>query len=124
MPVMPLSDVVGNAGTAPPVQIDSEVPKLKVGVMFGLTVTVNVVDVAQTPADGVKVYTPEVWSFTTAGFHVPAMPLADAEGNEGTVPPAQIVNDVPKLKVGVTFDVTVTVNVVGVAHNPAPGVNV
>ena len=35
------------------------VPKLNVGVMFGVTVTVYVAVVAQTPATGVKVYTPE-----------------------------------------------------------------
>jgi len=32
--------------------------------------------------------------------------------------------DVPKLKVGVMLGVTVTVNVVAVAHCPAVGVNV
>jgi len=45
-------------------------------------------------------------------------------GNAGTVPPAQIVRLVPKLKVGVIFGLTVTVNVVGTAHWPAVGVNV
>mgnify|MGYP006174046501 FL=1 len=52
------------------------------------------------------------------------MPLVDAAGNAGTVPPAQIVNVVPKLNVGVMFGLTVTVNVVAVAHKPAVGVNV
>lgn len=45
-------------------------------------------------------------------------------GNKGTVPPAQIVDDVPKLNVGVTFGLTVMSNVVVVAHIPAVGVNV
>ena len=52
------------------------------------------------------------------------MALVDAPGNTGTVPPAQIVSDVPKPKVGVIFGSTVTVNVVGKAQRPAPGVNV
>jgi hypothetical protein len=47
VPVIPLVDVVGNGftpeGKAEALQILSEVPKLNVGVMFGLTVTVNVV---------------------------------------------------------------------------------
>ena len=45
-------------------------------------------------------------------------------GNDGTVPLAQTVSDVPKLNVGVIFGFTVTVKVVVVAHNPAVGVNV
>jgi hypothetical protein len=44
------------------------------------------------------------------------MPLLDVVGKAGTVPPLQIVKDVPKLKVGVIFGLTVTVNVVGFAH--------
>jgi hypothetical protein len=46
VPVIPLPDVFGNAGTVPPSQIVNVVPKLNVGVMFGFTVTVNVVVVA------------------------------------------------------------------------------
>lgn len=61
---------------------------------------------------------------TDAGLHVPVIPLVDVAGKEGTVPLAQIVNDVPKLNAGVIFGLTVTVNVVGNAHNPAIGVNV
>lgn len=61
---------------------------------------------------------------TDDGFHVPVIPLVDVAGNEGAVAPAQIVADVPKLKVGVIFGFTVIVNVVVVAHNPAVGVNV
>ncbi len=52
------------------------------------------------------------------------MPLVDVVGNVGTDPPAQIVSVVPKLNVGVRFGLTVTVYVVGSAHNPAVGVNV
>ena len=52
------------------------------------------------------------------------MPLSDVVGNVGTVPPAQIVSEVPKANVGVTFGFTVTVKVVAVAHCPAVAVNV
>jgi hypothetical protein len=50
--------------------------------------------------------------------------LLDVEGNPGTVPPAHMVNDVPKLNVGVMFGFTVTVNVAVVAHCPPSGVKV
>ena len=86
------------------------------GVMFGLTVTVNVVVVAHKPAVGVKVYVPEFWLSIVEGLQVPVILLADVVGNAGAVASAQIDNDVPKLKVGVMFGFTVTVNVVVVAH--------
>jgi len=54
-----LVDVVGNAGTVPPAQIVSAVPKLNAGTIFVVTVTVNVAVVAQRPAVGVNVYTAE-----------------------------------------------------------------
>ena len=117
-------DVVGNTGTVPPEQIVNVVPKLNVGVMFGLTVTVNVVVVAHNPVVGVNVFTPLAVLLTTDGLHVPVIPLLDVVGNVGTVPPEQIVNVVPKLKVGVTFGLTVTLIVTGNPHCPAEGVNV
>ena len=49
-----LVDVVGNVGTDWPAHIVKLVPKLKVGVIFGATVTVNVVGSAQSPAVGVN----------------------------------------------------------------------
>lgn len=58
VPVIPFAEVVGNAGTMPPSQIAKLLPKLNVGVMFGFTVTVNVVVVAHSPFAGVNVYTP------------------------------------------------------------------
>jgi len=61
---------------------------------------------------------------TTDGLHVPVMLLLDVVGNDGTVPPLQIVNEVPNAKVGVIIGLTVTVNVVVVAHSPAVGVKV
>lgn len=121
---MLFNDGVGNAGTVASVQITDEVPKLKLGVMFGLTVTTNVVVVAHKPAAGVNVYEPETWSSTMEGFHTPVIPSVDVLVSMGTVPPAQMVNDVPKLKLGVTFGLTVSVNVVVVAHKPEAGVNV
>ena len=50
--------------------------------------------------------------------------MVDVAGNVGTVPPLQILNEVPKLKLGVMFEETVTVKLVGFAHCPASGVKV
>jgi hypothetical protein len=61
---------------------------------------------------------------TVAGLQLPEIPFDDVAGSDGTVPPEQIVSDVPKLNTGVIFGFTVTVNVAVVAHCPAEGVNV
>jgi hypothetical protein len=61
---------------------------------------------------------------TVDGLHVPVIPLSEVVGKTGTAPPAHIVSEVPNANVGVVLGVTVTVNVVVVAHNPAVGVNV
>ena len=53
VPVIPLVDVVGNGANTAPEQIGATA--LNVGVIFGLTVMVNVVVVAHCPAAGVKV---------------------------------------------------------------------
>ena len=124
VPVIPLSDGEYNVGTVPPEQIVSVVPKLNVGVIFGLTVTTNVAGNAHCPAVGVNVYTPEFWLSTTAGLHVPVIPFNDGLVNTGTDPPAQMVRFVPKLNVGVMFGLTVTVKLNGNAHKPGVGVNV
>ena len=58
------------------------------------------------------------------GLQVPLMPLVDVAGSNGTVAPAQIEVEVPKLNAGVMIGFTVTVKVVVVAHNPAAGVKV
>ena len=50
-----MSDVVGKVGTVPPLQMVRAVPKLKVGVIFGLTVTLRAVVVAHCPDVGVNV---------------------------------------------------------------------
>lgn len=61
---------------------------------------------------------------TTAGLHVPVTPFSDVVGKTGTIPPAQIVSDVPNSNVGIAFGLTVTVNVVTIAHKPPVGVKV
>ena len=53
VPVMPLVEVVGSADKVAPEQIGATA--LNVGVIFGLTVIVNVAVVAHCPAVGVKV---------------------------------------------------------------------
>ncbi len=123
-PVMPLSDVPGNAGADPPAQRLRLLPKAKVGVTIGLTVTVKVAVVAQRPAVGVKVYVPEVLLSTVAGLQVPVIPFEELVGSVGTDSPAQIVSVVPNVKVGVIFGLTVTLKLAGRAHCPASGVKV
>ncbi len=123
-PVTALSEVVGRAGTDAPLQMEIEVPKLNKAVVFGVTVTVNVVVVAHCPDVGVNVYTPDEELLITAGFHVPVIPFADVVGKAGAAAPSQMVNEFPKLNVGVRFGFTVTVNVAWLAHCPAFGVNV
>ena len=59
---------------------------------------------------------PDAWSLTTAGLHVPFIPLFETVGNNGTDPPLQIESVLPILNVGVIFGFTVTVNVAGIAH--------
>ena len=60
VPTNPLSDVVGNVGTTPPVQIVKLSPILNDGITLGVTVTVNVTGpVTHWPASGVNVYVPE-----------------------------------------------------------------
>ena len=104
--------------------MESDEPKLNVGVIFGLTVTENVAGTAHCPAVGVNVYVPEFRLSTTEGLHVPVILFVDVLGKTGTVPPAQTESEVPKLNVGVILGFTVTVNVAIRAHCPAVGVNV
>ena len=99
-----------------PAQMVSELPKANVGIVFGLIVTSKLVDTAHNPAVGVNVYVPEFWLSIVAGLHVPVMPLVEVVGNAGTLAPAHATRVVPKLKVGVMFGLTVTVNVAVTAH--------
>ena len=57
-----------------------------------------------------------------AGLQVPVIPLVDVVGKAESVAPEQI--GAIALNVGVTFGLTVTVNVAVVAHSDAAGVNV
>ena len=61
---------------------------------------------------------------TTEGLQLPLIPLVEVAGSEGTVPPAQTLKAVPKLKLGTVLGVTVTLSVVVVAHCPEAGVKV
>ena len=124
VPETPSSEVCGSTGTLPFEHIVNEVPKSKVGVVLGVTVTVKLAGNAQMPEAGVNVYVPEIWLSTTAGFQVPGTPFVDVPGRTGAVALAHIVVDVPKLNTGVTFGLTATEKVTGVAHNPVLGVKV
>ena len=104
-------DVVGNAVSVAPEHIGATT--VNVGVMFGLTVIVNVVVVAHRPAAGVKVYVVVAVLFN-AGAQVPVNPLIEVVGSAVSVAPEQI--GAIALNVGVMFGFTVIVNVVVVAH--------
>ena len=119
VPVMLFKDVVGNADKVAPEHIGATA--LKEGVTVGLTVMASVVVVAHCPAAGVKVYVVVTVLFS-AGDHVPVMLFKDVVGNGDNSPPEHI--GATAAKVGVEPGVTVTVNVVVVAHCPAVGVKV
>jgi hypothetical protein len=57
--VTPFEDLPGKAGTVPPAQTEREVPKLNVGTILGVTVTVKFACTAHWPAAGVNVYVAE-----------------------------------------------------------------
>ena len=124
VPRTPLSDVVGSTGTLLPWQMASVFPMEKVVVTTGFTVTAKDAGTAHWPASGVKVYVPEFWLSTVAGFQVPVIPFVEVAASAGTTPPAQTESEVPKVKVGVRLGLTVTVYVNVVAHTPAEGVKV
>ena len=120
VPVIPLIEVVGKTGAAAPLQIGAIA--VNVGVVEGLTVTVKVVPLAQSPAVGVKVYVPLAVLLTVDGLQLPVIPLVDVVGKTGAVVPLQ--NAGIALNVGATIGFTVTFNVAVVAQSPAVGVNV
>ena len=91
---------------------------------MGFTTTLKLADIAHCCASGINVYKLEFWLSTIDGVHVPVMLLFEVEGSVGTVPPVQILSEVPKLKTGTTLLVTFTVNKTWLAHCPAVGVNV
>ena len=108
---MPLLEMVGNAVSVAPEQIGATA--LKVGVMFGFTVMVNVVVVAHCPAVGVNVYV-VVAVLSKAGAQVPVMPLLEVVGSAVSVAPEQM--GATAVNVGMMFGLTIIVNVVVVAH--------
>jgi hypothetical protein len=55
VPVMPFTEVAGKTGADDPAHIAIVVPKLKIGVIIGFTVTDKLVEVAHWPASGVNV---------------------------------------------------------------------
>ena len=55
LPAIPLVEVLGSTGTDPPEQTVSEVPKMNVGVILGLTTTFLVIEMAHCPGVGVNV---------------------------------------------------------------------
>jgi hypothetical protein len=114
---MPSLDGVGKLKTAPAQIVDTCV---KVGVTFGVTVTLIVVVTAHCPADGVNVYVVVAVVFT-AGDQVPVIPSIDVVGKI-KLAPSQIA--AIGLKVGVTIGFTTIVIAAVVAHRPASGVNV
>lgn len=119
VPVILLSDVVGNGAKTAPEQIGPIA--LKAGLIPPLTVIVRLVVVAHCPAAGVNVYVVVAVLFK-AGLQVPVMLLSDVVGKGAKTPPGQI--GATGSKVGVTPGVTVMVRLVVVAHCPAAGVKV
>ena len=67
-------------------------------------------------------YVPLTVLLTTTGDHVPVIPFVDVVGKADSTAPEQI--GATAVNVGVTFGLTVTVNVVVAAHWPASGVKV
>ena len=111
VPIMPLVDVVGNAGITAPLQYGPTAAN--VGVTFGVMVMVRVVVVAHCPAVGVNVYV-AVLVLLMAEFQEPEIPLVEVVGNAGIAAPLQY--GPTDANVGVTFGVTVIVSVAAVAH--------
>ena len=118
-PVYPSSEVVGKAFNIPPGHIGAT--EVKVGVVFGITVTVSVVVVAHRPAVGVKVYVVVV-VLSKAGDQDPVYPFSEVVGKALNIAPSQI--GAIAVNVGSIFGFTVIVSVVVVAHCPAVGVKV
>ena len=87
VPVMPLFDCSGSGLIDSPSQI--AVTAVKLGVVFGLTVIVNLAELAHCPVFGVKVYSVVVVLFNP-GVQVPSIPLFDCRGNAASRSPVQM----------------------------------
>ena len=114
VPVIPLVDVVSNTGATDPAQ--NAGIAAKVGVIGLVISTVIVVGTPQVAPVGVKVYVvePSAEVLMVAGDQVPVIPLLEVSGKVGAVVFRQIAPIASKA--GVTLGVTVTSNVVVVAH--------
>ena len=119
-PVMPFAEVALSNGAAVPEQRGGNAANC--GTVCGMIVCVSVAGTAQGPAFGVNKYVAEVVLSTTAGDHVPAMPLVDTAGSSGAGVPLQIFGSAAN--VGMVLGVMVCVSVVVTAHTPAAGVKV
>ena len=119
VPLIPLLEV---AGKVPGVALWQYGPKeLNVGFTTVFTVIVNPDVVAHCPAAGVNVYV-VVFVLSSAGDHVPVIPLSEVVGKAVNVPPAHI--GAIAVNVGVTIGFTTIVSVVEIAHPPLAGVKV
>ena len=87
VPVNPLFEMVGKATNAAPEQIGKTA--VKVGVTGGPTEIIKVVVVAHCPTFGVNVYV-VVAVLSSAGDHVPIIPLVEVVGKAAKTVPEQI----------------------------------
>ena len=113
LPVILLSDVVGNAGITAPEQIG--LTGVKVGVIPDFTVSVKEALVAHEPSVGVNVYV-VVAVLSNAGDQLPVMLLLETVGNGGTIVPGQM--SFSRAKVGVAGGFSVTATAVLALSNP------
>jgi hypothetical protein len=119
VPVIPLSEVIGNGAMAAPEQ--NGPTGENVGKMLLSMVMVRVVVTAHCPASGVNVYI-VVTVLSMAGAQEPVMPFVEIVGNGAMAAPEQ--NGPTEAKAGVMLLSMVMVRVVVTAHSPASGVNV
>ena len=119
VPLMPLLEVVGNAGAVlfwhnGPICVN-------VGVICELITTSIVAGIAHCPLAGVKVYVAGDWLLISEGLHVPVIPLLEVVGSEGAAAPEQTDSVLPKVKAGVWIGLTVTLNTKFTRHCPGAG---
>jgi hypothetical protein len=112
VPVIPFVDVVGRTGATDPLHIGAKAAN--VGMIVELTVTSNVVVEPHCPGSGVNVYVPDAVLLTVAGDQVPVIPFVDVVGRAGATDPLHI--GATAANVGMIVELTVTSNVVVVAH--------
>ena len=106
VPIIPVGDVVAKIGAVDPEQTLGIGAKL--GATIGFTEIVKVVNIAHSPAVGVKVYKVVIEVFC-GGDQVPVIPLVEVVGNGITIEPLQTAGT--ELKRGITLGFTVTLKV-------------